>query len=283
MLKCKGQVKNTETMLVISAVGSILIKTVLNICDLVMQKKFKVEFYFSGYLQSIVIDGINMRCPCCGVHNCDNNLESICDCFFLEHHRLNLECAVTSWTKDLDTTVKRTGVLQLHENFTKSSLCSIYYHLPLLFSLCLLALAPGFSLLAYPAKTSALYLHSLLTLPTPLTSLSLSVCNAPLAHLCSSSSVWPQLFLLSGSLLPGSLFWPPFWPLVLPGSSCFSLAPLSGLVSLAPSDQRWEMLRNVGKSGWARKMREVEGWAAMDYPSVCLTTPSQAYLVPIPM
>jgi hypothetical protein len=84
----------------------------------------------------------------------------------------------------------------------------------------MLALAPGFSLLAYPAKVSALYLHSLLTVPTPLTSLSLSVCSAhPLAHLCSPSSVWPQLFLLSGSLLPGSLFWPLFWPLVLPGSA----------------------------------------------------------------
>ena len=26
------------------------------------------------------------------------------------------------------------------------------------------------------------------------------------------------------------------------------------------------MLRNVGKSGWARKMKEVVGWVAMDYP-----------------
>jgi len=30
------------------------------------------------------------------------------------------------------------------------------------------------------------------------------------------------------------------------------------------------MLRNMGKGGWARKMREVEGWAAMEYASGCL-------------
>ena len=101
--------------------------------------------------------------------------------------------------------LKRTSASQLCKNFTKSSLYSNYYHLPLLFSLCMLALAPGFSLLAYPAKVSALYLHSLLTLPTPLTSLSLSVCIAhPLAHLCSPS-VWlpvPWLSFLISFLAP---------------------------------------------------------------------------------
>jgi hypothetical protein len=29
--------------------------------------------------------------------------------------------------------------------------------------------------------------------------------------------------------------------------------------------------RNVGKSGWAREMRKVEGWVAMDFASACFT------------
>jgi hypothetical protein len=37
-----------------------------------------------------------MGCPCCGVHDCDNTLESIWDRFCTEHHHHNHECAITS-------------------------------------------------------------------------------------------------------------------------------------------------------------------------------------------
>ena len=50
----------------------------------------------SGCLRSVVIDGINMGCPCCGVHDCDNALDSVRDHFCSQHHSLSQECAVIS-------------------------------------------------------------------------------------------------------------------------------------------------------------------------------------------
>jgi len=44
----------------------------------------------------VVIDGVNMGCPCCGYHDCDNPLESVQDQFCTEHRQYNNECAVTS-------------------------------------------------------------------------------------------------------------------------------------------------------------------------------------------
>jgi hypothetical protein len=204
-------------------------------------------------------------------------------CWWLVHMPLH---ELRTWTQPL----KRTSMLKLHENFTKSSLWSNYHYHPPLSNLYMLALALGFSLSALSYQSKCVFSSSIL-IPCSLClhhwhpSHLFAVPIPGLAHLCSPGSVWlpapSSLFslgLYSGvfsgplsylALLPG--------PCMLPGSSCFSLAPLFGLVYLASSDQRWEMLRNVGKSGWARKMREVEGWVVMDFASACLTI---YYLVP---
>jgi hypothetical protein len=55
-----------------------------------------IQNFFSRCLRSVVIDGINMGCPCCGYHDCDNPLESVRDQFCTEHHHYNNECLVTS-------------------------------------------------------------------------------------------------------------------------------------------------------------------------------------------
>ncbi|KIM77019.1 hypothetical protein PILCRDRAFT_49095, partial [Piloderma croceum F 1598] len=47
-------------------------------------------------LRSVVIDGVNMGCPCCGVHDCDNTLNSVRDRFCPEHAHFRQQCAVTS-------------------------------------------------------------------------------------------------------------------------------------------------------------------------------------------
>ena len=49
-----------------------------------------------GCLRSVVIDGVNMGCPCCGIHNCDNTLDSVHDRFCPEHAHFHQQCAVTS-------------------------------------------------------------------------------------------------------------------------------------------------------------------------------------------
>jgi len=47
-----------------------------------------------------------MGCPCCGIHDCDNDLESVRDRFCPEHERFNCECAVTSCSKPVETGFK---------------------------------------------------------------------------------------------------------------------------------------------------------------------------------
>jgi hypothetical protein len=37
-----------------------------------------------------------MGCPCCGIHDCDNRLESVRDQFCREHEHFSRQCAVTS-------------------------------------------------------------------------------------------------------------------------------------------------------------------------------------------
>src|ERR1700689_767421 len=99
---------------------------------------------------------------------------------------------------------------KLRQNFTKSFLCSNHHHLPLLSSLCMLALASGFSLSALSCQSkcsfsSNIFIPCSLCLHHCHPSLCLFAVPILLAHLCSPSSVWPQLFLLSGSLFSSSL------------------------------------------------------------------------------
>lgn len=51
---------------------------------------------FSECYHSVVLDGVNMGCPCCGVHDCNNTLESVCNHFCAEHDKYNGECAIVS-------------------------------------------------------------------------------------------------------------------------------------------------------------------------------------------
>ena len=147
----------------------------------------------------------------------------------------------TAWTEDLDTTLKRTSMSKLRENFTKSSLCSNYHYLSPLSNLYMFVLAPGFSLsaLSYQSRhflSSRILIPCSLCLhhwhPSPLFAVPI-----PLTHLCSPCSVQPQLFLLSGSLLVAlSFLWVsimvsflalcPTWPYFL-APACFLASPAS--------------------------------------------------------
>ena len=116
--------------------------------------------------------------------------------------------------------LKRTNTLKLHENFTKSSLCSNYHYLTPLSNLCMLALAPGFSLSALSCQSkcpvsSSIFIpaHSAYTTDIPLT-----VCLQ-----CPFFLPTCVTFPLSGSnssfclaLCSLALFSGLFWPLVLP-------------------------------------------------------------------
>ena len=131
---------------------------------------------------------------------------------------------------------KRSNTLKLCENFTKSSLCSNYHYLTPLSNLCILALAPGFSLSALSCQnkcsvSSSIFIPCSLCLHHWHPSHCLFAVPILLVHLCSLSSVWSQFFLLSSSLLPSSLFWSLLAP--CPTSPCFLapawfLAPPSG-------------------------------------------------------
>ena len=133
---------------------------------------------------------------------------------------------------------KRTNTLKLRENFTKSSLCSNYHCLTPLSNLCMLALALGFSLSSISCQSkcpvsSSIFIPCSLCLHHWHPSHCLFAVPILLAHLCSISSVWFQLFLLSSSLLPSSFLclsllapcptWPcflaPAWFLALPSGS----------------------------------------------------------------
>jgi CxC6 like cysteine cluster associated with KDZ transposases len=54
----------------------------------------------------MVIDGVNMGCPCCGYHDCDNPLESVRDQFCTEHRQYNNECVVTSCSAPVERGIK---------------------------------------------------------------------------------------------------------------------------------------------------------------------------------
>ena len=55
----------------------------------------------SGCLRSVVIDGVNMGCPCCSIHDCDNALDSVRDRFCPEHAHFRQQCAVTSCSESV--------------------------------------------------------------------------------------------------------------------------------------------------------------------------------------
>ena len=141
---------------------------------------------------------------------------------------------------------KRTNTSKLRENFTKSSLCSNYHYLTPLSNLCMLALAPGFSLSALSCQSkcsvsSSIFIpcslclyhwhwhpsHCLFAVPIllahlcsfPLSGLNSSFCLA----LCSLALfLWLSFLVFSGplsylALLPS--------PCMVLGSSWLLLAP----------------------------------------------------------
>ena len=135
---------------------------------------------------------------------------------------------------------KRTNTLKLCENFTKSSLCSNYHYLTPLSNLCMLALA--LSCQSKCSVSSNIFISCSLCLHHWHWHPSHCLFAVPilLAHLCSLSSVWSQLFLLSSSLLPAlfslALLSGLFLPLVLPGpafSPCMVLGSSWLLLALS--------------------------------------------------
>ena len=155
-------------------------------------------------------------------------------CWWLVHMPLH---ELRTWTQPL----KRTSMLKLHENFTKSSLWSNYHYHPPLSNLYMLALALGFSLSALSYQSKCVFSSSIL-IPCSLClhhwhPSHLFAVPIPLTHLCSPCFVWSQLFLLSGSLLLApSFLWVsilvsflapcPTWPYFL-APACFLAPPAS--------------------------------------------------------
>ena len=202
-----------------------------------------------------------------------------------------------TWTQPL----KRTSMSKLRKNFTKSSLCSNYHYLPPLSNLYMLALAPGFWLSALSYQSNYFFSSSIL-IPCSLCfhhwhPSHLFAVPIPLVHLCSPCSVWPQLFLLSGSLLLAlSFLWVSilvsFLALLLPGPTSWPLHA-SWLLLLLPAPPLWFSLpglfwpkvRDAEECGKEWMGKEDEGSRGMGCNGLCLCLSyhlplSQAYLVP---
>ena len=77
MPKCMGLDKSTETMYVTYAVGYTLTPMMSNVKYQLFLTSKVCLFILPGCLQSVVIDGISMGCPCCSHPDCNNDLESV--------------------------------------------------------------------------------------------------------------------------------------------------------------------------------------------------------------
>jgi hypothetical protein len=53
-----------------------------------------------GHIRSMITDGVGIRCPCCGVHDCPFALASVKNCFCKDHNDFDKQCVITTCSAD---------------------------------------------------------------------------------------------------------------------------------------------------------------------------------------